>query len=105
MAHFLIITGMALFTGSYLARTLVRAHRLRTTKSTEELIEMYKHAFEDPMTRKEAALILGVNRSADESEIMKSYKTLIALNHPDRGGTDYMAMKINQAKDILLRKE
>lgn len=105
MAHLLMLTGLAVFTGSYVAKTLIRAHRLKSTKSPEQLIQMYKHAFEDPMTRREAALILGVSRVANENDVMKAYKTLITLNHPDRGGTDYMAMKVNQAKDVLLRKE
>lgn len=54
------------------------------------------------MTREEAALILGVSADAGKDEILQAHRRLIQKNHPDLGGTDYLASKINQARDILL---
>jgi hypothetical protein len=55
------------------------------------------------MTREEARLILGVDASASEGQVTEAHRRLIQKNHPDLGGTDYLASKINQARDILLR--
>lgn len=54
------------------------------------------------MTREEAALILGVVPDASVEAIRAAHRTLITKNHPDKGGNDYLAAKINQARDVLL---
>lgn len=56
------------------------------------------------MTREEAALILGIGLNAGEQEILEAHRRLIQKNHPDLGGTDYLAAKVNQARDIMLGK-
>lgn len=54
------------------------------------------------VTRQEARLILGVADSASADDVREAHRRLIQKNHPDQGGTDYLAAKINQARDILL---
>jgi hypothetical protein len=56
------------------------------------------------MSREEALEILGLDEGADEKTIKAAYHRLMANVHPDRGGTSYLAAKINEAKDILLGK-
>jgi len=55
-----------------------------------------------PMGRSEALAVLGLQDSASEEDIVAAHRTLIQKLHPDRGGNDYLAAQINQAKDILL---
>ena len=64
----------------------------------------YKGAFEPEMTKREAALILGVRESASKERVKEAHRKVLMLNHPDTGGSTYVATKINEAKDMLLRE-
>jgi curved DNA-binding protein CbpA len=55
------------------------------------------------MSKREAALILGVRESASAERIKDSHRKILLLNHPDKGGSAYLAAKINEAKDLLLK--
>ena len=57
------------------------------------------------MTREEALEILGLEETADEQTIKNAYKSLMRKVHPDNEGSDWMAVKLNTAKDTLLKKE
>lgn len=54
------------------------------------------------MSRAEAWKVLGLEEGASEEDIRATHKKLMMQNHPDRGGSDYLASKINEAKDVLL---
>jgi len=56
------------------------------------------------MDRAEALRVLGLEDGADRDAIKAAHKRLIAGLHPDHGGSDYLAAKINEAKDVLLGK-
>ncbi|KAF4218523.1 hypothetical protein CNMCM8980_009030 [Aspergillus fumigatiaffinis] len=62
----------------------------------------YKGGFEPRMTRREAALILELpERTLNKEKVRKKHRQLMLLNHPDRGGSPYLATKINEAKEFL----
>ena len=54
------------------------------------------------MSEEEAWNLLGLSRGVSKDEIKASHRRLIKQVHPDHGGTDYLAHKINEAKNLLL---
>ena len=54
------------------------------------------------MSRDEAYELLGLSRNASRDDILMAHRRLMQKLHPDRGGTDYLAAKLNQARDVLL---
>eukprot|EP01018_Ginkgo_biloba_P031460 Gb_38140 [translate_table: standard] len=64
--------------------------------------KFYEGGFQPVMTRREAALILGVRERVVMEKIKEAHRRVMIANHPDSGGSDYLASKINEAKDVLL---
>lgn len=56
-----------------------------------------------PMNRAEALAILGLLEGADEDTIHEAYKRLMMKIHPDQQGSEWMAAKLNAARDYLLK--
>ena len=54
------------------------------------------------MTRSEALEVLGLEDGASKTDVNEAYKRLMAQVHPDKGGSDWMAAKLNAARKTLL---
>jgi hypothetical protein len=55
-----------------------------------------------PMDREEALAVLGLAEGASEADIRAAHRRLMRAAHPDSGGSDWLASRINEARDALL---
>ncbi|XP_014206985.1 mitochondrial import inner membrane translocase subunit TIM14 [Copidosoma floridanum] len=109
-----IIAGLGLAAAGFAGRYVLKQMPTLSQKMAEAVKSMpkldsqslanskyYKGGFEQKMTRREASLVLGVSPTAPKSKVKEQFKKVITANHPDRGGSPYLAAKINEAKDLL----
>ncbi len=54
------------------------------------------------MSREEAYAVLGLKPGSDAATVRDAHKRLMRMAHPDNGGSDWLASRLNQARDILL---
>ena len=57
------------------------------------------------ITEEEAWRVLGLGPGASAEDIKTAHRRIIEQIHPDRGGTDYLAAKVNLARDFLLKRQ
>ena len=54
------------------------------------------------MSRQEALSVLGLSVNATRQEIVEAHRRLMVKNHPDKGGSTFIAQQLNEAKRVLL---
>ena len=74
----------------------------RTGGNNGKQQSQYFSAASGTMTVEEASKILAVPMTATDKEIIDAHRRIILKNHPDRGGSSYLAAQINRAKEVLL---
>ncbi|KAL4441820.1 hypothetical protein ABPG77_003736 [Micractinium sp. CCAP 211/92] len=99
-----LVAGLAVGAAAYGARTALQAFQAWKTAGPR-MRQFYKGGFQSEMTRREAALILGVRESAPEEKVKEAHRRIMIANHPDAGGSSFIAAKVNEAKDMLLGKK
>lgn len=102
----LVVGGLlvgAIFGGRHLLRS-IRGYQAKPENAMNIARKYYDGGFEKKMNRREAALILGCRESSSKEKIMSRYRVLMKLNHPDLGGSKFLAMKVNDAKELLYNR-
>ncbi|XP_028292451.1 dnaJ homolog subfamily C member 15-like [Gouania willdenowi] len=72
--------------------------------STSAYPGYYKGGFENTMSKREAGLILGISPTSSKSKISEAHRRIMMFNHTDNGGSLYIAKKINEARDLLVKE-
>ncbi len=81
---------------------LLQAYLLRSGSSNYQSSDSYQPNNYTELSENEAYEVLGLPTTASKDEVIKAHKRLMQRLHPDRGGSDYLAAKINAAKDKLI---
>ncbi|XP_057951691.1 mitochondrial import inner membrane translocase subunit TIM14-3-like [Malania oleifera] len=98
-----LVVGVSVAAAAWGGRYLIGAwHAFKTQPSMPRVRRFYEGGFQQVMTRREAALILGVREHAITEKIKEAHRRVMVANHPDSGGSHYLASKINEAKDIMM---
>ncbi|PPQ72611.1 hypothetical protein CVT26_004085 [Gymnopilus dilepis] len=94
-----IILGVTAVTAAIFGRSLIRGGMLGGKRAAEEWA---KGGFRAKMDRREAIAILGLKDGPRmRTQLKDAHRQIMLANHPDRGGSPYLASKINEAKDLL----
>ncbi|KAL3753912.1 hypothetical protein ACJRO7_001195 [Eucalyptus globulus] len=105
MATTPLIAGIAIAAAAYAGRYGIQAWQaFKARPPTATMRRFYDGGFQPTMTRREASLILGVRERTPTDKIREAHRRVMVANHPDAGGSHYLASKINEAKDVMLGK-
>ncbi|XP_021897655.1 mitochondrial import inner membrane translocase subunit TIM14-1 [Carica papaya] len=97
------VAGLAVAAAAYAGKYGIQAWQaFKARPPTARIRKFYEGGFQPTMTRREAALILGVRESTAAEKVKEAHRRVMVANHPDAGGSHYLASKINEAKDVLL---
>lgn len=99
------MAGLAVAAAAYAGRYGIQAwNAFKARPASPAFRKFYQGGFQPQMTRREAALILGVRESTAMDKVREAHRRVMVANHPDAGGSHYLASKINEAKDMMMRK-
>ncbi|KZT29983.1 hypothetical protein NEOLEDRAFT_1238692 [Neolentinus lepideus HHB14362 ss-1] len=94
-----VLIGVGAIAAALAGRQMVRAGVFGGKSAAEQWV---KGGFKARMDRKEAVAILGLKDSVRlRTQLKDAHRQIMLANHPDRGGSPYLASKINEAKDLL----
>uniref|UniRef100_A0A2N9IKU2 J domain-containing protein n=1 Tax=Fagus sylvatica TaxID=28930 RepID=A0A2N9IKU2_FAGSY len=100
-----LLAGLAVAAAAYAGRYGISAWQaFKARPPRPKFRKFYDGGFQSTMNRREAALILGIRESTPLDKVKEAHRRVMVANHPDAGGSHYLASKINEAKDVMLGK-
>jgi DnaJ family protein C protein 19 len=99
-----LLAGIAVAGAALAGRAAIRAWQvLKTAPARPKFPRSFlQGGFEPTMSRTEALHILGLREGAPREKVREAHRRLMRINHPDTGGSAYLAAKVNEAKEVLL---
>ncbi|XP_062154128.1 mitochondrial import inner membrane translocase subunit TIM14-1 isoform X2 [Alnus glutinosa] len=99
------LAGLAVAAAALAGRYGIQAWQgFKARPPNSRMRKFYEGGFQPKMTKREAALILGLRENATPDKVKEAHRRVMVANHPDAGGSHYLASKINEAKDVMLGK-
>ncbi len=109
LAMVLLATGKALLAAVPAGYAMLRMFGPMAASKLLKNFKMGKTGFggsgksnQTTMSRAEALEVLGLEDRATNTEINEAFRRLMSQVHPDKGGSDWMAAKLNDARKTLL---
>ncbi|KIZ05689.1 putative import inner membrane translocase subunit TIM14 [Monoraphidium neglectum] len=99
-----LVLGLGVAAAAFVGKQAVQQY-VKLRARPPSIRAFYKGGFAPTMDRREASLILGLRESAGEEKVKDAHRRIMIANHPDSGGSSFIAAKVNEAKDILLGKK
>lgn len=98
-----VLIGVGTIAAALFGRHLIKTGVIGGKRAADEWV---KGGFQAKMDRKEALQILGLKEGPLVKQRFKdAHRNIMIANHPDRGGSPYLASKINEAKDLIEKQE
>jgi len=95
-----VLTGIGAFTLAYFAAGFIKSNQPGINGKA-----FVKGGFGQKMTAKEALQILNLKETnLSKLKLKEQHRKLMMANHPDKGGSSYLATKVNEAKDFLEKR-
>ncbi|ORX36717.1 hypothetical protein BD324DRAFT_626925 [Kockovaella imperatae] len=90
-----LVVGLGLLTAGFGGRL---AWRYLSRGASQQFV---RGGFKNKMDESEALQVLGLKQPITEKRLKEAHRRLMLANHPDRGGSPYLAGKVNEARVML----
>ncbi|SMN18203.1 similar to Saccharomyces cerevisiae YLR008C PAM18 Constituent of the import motor (PAM complex) component of the Translocase of the Inner Mitochondrial membrane (TIM23 complex) [Maudiozyma saulgeensis] len=99
-----VLTGVGAFFALYATAGIYKG--VQTKLNGGKSVATYlKGGFDPKMNKKEALQILNLTENnLTKKKLKEVHRKIMLANHPDKGGSPYLATKINEAKDFIEKK-
>ncbi|GMM55502.1 Pam18 protein [Maudiozyma humilis] len=100
-----VLTGVGAFFALYATAGIYKSVQMRMNGGKSGAAAFLKGGFDAKMNKAEALQILNLKETdLTKKKLKEVHRRIMLANHPDKGGSPYIATKINEAKDFIEKK-